>query len=111
MNNFFQKLNLSAPLNVLPAYIIRNKFFQNIQRNGTILQNHPVKLLQIEFWTKCLLHFFPQFKHFLHANFIGTGLGLSVAFDIVKAHGDELNAGTKEGEGSEFIIRLPIMVT
>ena len=36
----------------------------------------------------------------------GTGLGLSLAYDIVKAHGGELKAETKEGEGSEFIISL-----
>ena len=38
----------------------------------------------------------------------GTGLGLSLAYDIVKAHGGELKVQTKEGEGSEFIIQLPI---
>ena len=37
----------------------------------------------------------------------GTGLGLSLAYDIVKAHGGELKVKTKEGEGSEFIIELP----
>ena len=36
----------------------------------------------------------------------GTGLGLSLSYDIVKAHGGELNVKTKEGEGSEFIIFL-----
>lgn len=38
----------------------------------------------------------------------GTGLGLSLSYDIVKAHGGELKVVTKEGEGSEFIIQLPI---
>ena len=38
----------------------------------------------------------------------GTGLGLSLAYDIVKAHGGELNVTTVEGKGSEFIIQLPI---
>jgi len=37
----------------------------------------------------------------------GTGLGLSLAYDIVKAHGGEIKVETKEGEGSEFIIQLP----
>ncbi len=37
----------------------------------------------------------------------GTGLGLSLSYDIVKAHGGELRVETKEGEGSEFIIVLP----
>jgi two-component system, NtrC family, sensor kinase len=39
----------------------------------------------------------------------GTGLGLSLAYDIVKAHGGELKVETKEGGGSEFIIQLPII--
>ena len=37
----------------------------------------------------------------------GTGLGLSLSYDIVKAHGGELKVETKEGLGSEFIIQLP----
>jgi signal transduction histidine kinase len=41
----------------------------------------------------------------------GTGLGLSLAYDIVKAHGGELKVETKEGEGSEFIIQLPASKT
>jgi signal transduction histidine kinase len=40
----------------------------------------------------------------------GTGLGLSLSYDIVKAHGGELRVETKEGEGSEFIIQLPKQV-
>jgi signal transduction histidine kinase len=38
----------------------------------------------------------------------GTGLGLSLSYDIIKTHGGELKVETKEGEGSEFIILLPI---
>jgi len=37
----------------------------------------------------------------------GTGLGLSLSYDIVKAHGGEIRVETKEGEGSQFIISLP----
>ena len=37
----------------------------------------------------------------------GTGLGLSLAYDIVKAHGGELKVQAKEGEGSLFSIQLP----
>jgi signal transduction histidine kinase len=39
----------------------------------------------------------------------GTGLGLSLSYDIVKAHGGELRLHTKEGEGSDFIIQLPFL--
>jgi len=38
----------------------------------------------------------------------GTGLGLSLSYDIVKAHGGDLKVETKEGEGSKFIIQIPI---
>jgi len=39
----------------------------------------------------------------------GTGLGLSLSYDIItKGHGGELELETKEGEGSEFIIQLPV---
>ena len=37
----------------------------------------------------------------------GTGLGLSLSYDIVKAHGGELKVETKERKGSTFIIQLP----
>jgi signal transduction histidine kinase len=38
----------------------------------------------------------------------GTGLGLSLSYDIVKAHHGEINLETKEGEGTTFIIKLPV---
>jgi signal transduction histidine kinase len=38
----------------------------------------------------------------------GTGLGLSLSYDIVKAHGGELKVETNEGEGSAFVVSLPI---
>jgi signal transduction histidine kinase len=37
----------------------------------------------------------------------GTGLGLSLSYDIVKAHGGELKVETKEGEGATFVITIP----
>ena len=37
----------------------------------------------------------------------GTGLGLSLSYDIIKAHGGEIKVVTKESEGSEFSIQLP----
>ncbi|MGN6400797.1 MAG: two-component regulator propeller domain-containing protein [Flavisolibacter sp.] len=36
----------------------------------------------------------------------GTGLGLSLSYDIIKAHGGEIKVESKEGEGSEFVIQI-----
>jgi signal transduction histidine kinase/ligand-binding sensor domain-containing protein len=38
----------------------------------------------------------------------GTGLGLSITYDIVKAQGGEITVQTREGEGTEFCITLPV---
>ena len=37
----------------------------------------------------------------------GTGLGLSLSYDIIKAHGGEIKVNSVEGEYTEFIILLP----
>ena len=37
----------------------------------------------------------------------GTGLGLSLSYDIIKAHGGEIKVATNESEGAEFIITIP----
>jgi signal transduction histidine kinase len=37
----------------------------------------------------------------------GTGLGLSLSYDVVKAHGGEIKVDSEQGEGSEFTIILP----
>ena len=39
----------------------------------------------------------------------GTGLGLSLSYDIIKAHGGEIKVETKEGEFAEFIIMLQLV--
>jgi signal transduction histidine kinase len=72
-----------------------DEVFINVQDNGPgIPQKILDKIFQPFFTTK------PTGK--------GTGLGLSLSYDIVKAHGGDLKVKTKEHEGSEFIIQLPI---
>ncbi|MDO8992597.1 MAG: ATP-binding protein [Daejeonella sp.] len=39
---------------------------------------------------------------------VGTGLGLSLRYDIVKAHGGNLDLESEEGKGSEFLIFLSL---
>jgi two-component system, NtrC family, sensor kinase len=38
----------------------------------------------------------------------GTGLGLSLSYDIIKGHGGEIKVDTEEGRFTEFIISLPV---
>ena len=73
-----------------------DKVFISVRDNGPgIPQNIKEKIFQPFFTTK------PTGQ--------GTGLGLSLAYDIVKAHGGELMVETKEGKGSEFIIQIPVV--
>jgi signal transduction histidine kinase/ligand-binding sensor domain-containing protein len=65
-----------------------------IDNGGGIPQNVVDKIFQPFFTTK------PTGQ--------GTGLGLSLSYDIIKAHGGEIKVETKEGEGSEFTVELPI---
>ena len=51
-----------------------------------------------------------KFTHYLWEFLMGgelTGLGLSLSYDIIKAHGGEIKVESKEGEGTIFIILLP----
>lgn len=41
----------------------------------------------------------------------GTGLGLSIAYGIVKEHHGNLSVESEEGQGSRFIVRLPLSST
>ncbi len=75
---------------------IRDKVLLTVKDNGNgIPQKVLDKIFQPFFTTK------PTGQ--------GTGLGLSLSYDIVKAHGGEIKVETKEGDGAEFIIQLPIV--
>jgi two-component system NtrC family sensor kinase len=38
----------------------------------------------------------------------GTGLGLSLSYDIIKAHGGQISMESKEEEGTVFCVALPV---
>jgi signal transduction histidine kinase len=100
-NNAFYAVNekkKSSGENYKPAVSVQTKKENNrvriiVSDNGNgIPQNIIEKIFQPFFTTK------PTGQ--------GTGLGLSLSYDIIKAHGGEIKVETKEGEGSIFIIRL-----
>ncbi|MEO7121425.1 MAG: ATP-binding protein, partial [Ginsengibacter sp.] len=73
---------------------VRDKIFVSVSDNGNgIPQNIVDKIFQPFFTTK------PTGQ--------GTGLGLSLSYDIIKAHGGEIKAESKENEGTTFTFQLP----
>lgn len=91
-NNIEQKKyepTLSVSTKKLP-----DKVEITVKDNGTGIPAHVIdKIFQPFFTTK------PTGQ--------GTGLGLSLSYDIIKAHGGELKVETTEGEGTEFTVVLP----
>jgi two-component system, NtrC family, sensor kinase len=72
-----------------------DKVFISVRDNGPgIPPNILDKIFQPFFTTKPTGH--------------GTGLGLSLSYDIIKAHNGELKVSNREDEGAEFIIELPV---
>ena len=84
------------PLVQLKTKISEDKIIISIRDNGNgIPQSILDKIFQPFFTTK------PTGE--------GTGLGLSLSYDIItKGHGGTLAVDSKEGEGAEFVITLPI---
>ncbi len=101
---FSDSENNKTPTVWLSTKKLRDKVLISVKDNGPgISPNILDKIFQPFFTTK------PTGQ--------GTGLGLSLSYDIVKAHGGEIKVESKEarpddpvgrGEGSEFIIALPI---
>ncbi len=83
------------PLVLVSTKKINDKIEIRVSDNGNgIPQNIVDKIFQPFFTTK------PTGQ--------GTGLGLSLSYDIIKAHGGEITVETKEGEGTIFIIQIPV---
>ena len=102
INNAFYEVNEKKKMNLTgyePTVSVstrkeKNKVEVKIKDNGNgIPQKVLDKIFQPFFTTK------PTGQ--------GTGLGLSLSYDIVKTHGGELKVETKEGEGSQFVIIIP----
>ena len=95
VENYEPTVSISTSHSPLPWRVVGGEVLIKVTDNGNgIPQKVLDKIFQPFFTTK------PTGQ--------GTGLGLSLSYDIVKAHGGELKVETKEGEGSTFIIHLPI---
>ena len=92
----FQKLStLYEPAVSISTKKMGDKILISIKDNGNGIPQKVVdKIFQPFFTTK------PTGQ--------GTGLGLSLSYDIVKAHGGKISVNTKEGEYSEFIVELGV---
>jgi signal transduction histidine kinase len=91
-----QKLNIEnyEPTVTVSTKKLSDKVEIRVSDNGNgIPQNIVDKIFQPFFTTK------PTGQ--------GTGLGLSLSYDIVQAHGGGIKVETKEGEGSILTIHLP----
>ena len=55
-----------------------------------------------KYWTKYFSHSLPPNQPVREQD-----LGLSLSYDIVKAHGGEISVDTREGEFTEFVVQIP----
>jgi len=39
----------------------------------------------------------------------GTGIGLSISYQIVKKHGGQLTCTSAPGQGAKFVIKIPVL--
>ncbi|MEX0997358.1 MAG: ATP-binding protein [Flavobacteriaceae bacterium] len=94
INNAFQAVaSVDAPLVVVSTKVMSEGIEISVKDNGTGISNEiKDKIFQPFFTTK------PTGQ--------GTGLGLSLSYDIVKAHGGKLEVTSAVGEGTKFIIIL-----
>ena len=84
------------PMVSVKTKMVNNKIEISVKDNGNgIPQKLLDKIFQPFFTTK------PAGQ--------GTGLGLSLSYDIIRAHGGEIRVHTKEGGFTEFIVELPVV--
>ena len=93
-NGYREKNDEFKPLVTVSTKNLDDKIQISVSDNGPgIPENIKDKIFQPFFTTK------PTGQ--------GTGLGLSLSYDIVKAHGGELSIESKSGQGATFVISLP----
>jgi signal transduction histidine kinase len=95
-NAFYATKGVKNPFVEIKTAGVENGIIISVKDNGKgMLEETKAKIFQPFFTTK------PTGE--------GTGLGLSLAYDIVvKGHGGTLEVESKEGFGTTFMIKLPI---
>ncbi len=79
----------------IKTYMEDDKVFISIRDNGTgIPAEYLDRIFEFGFTTKEVEK--------------GTGLGLAIVYNIIEKHGGKIEIKSKEGEGTEFIIELPV---
>jgi two-component system NtrC family sensor kinase len=96
-NAFWAVKTIDKPLVVVKTEQSEYQIIITVKDNGTGMPDDiKAKIFQPFFTTK------PTGQ--------GTGLGLSLAYDIVtKGHGGTIECESVEGEGTDFIVKLPIV--
>jgi signal transduction histidine kinase len=95
-NAFYAVQEVEKPQVIVKTERKDNHIILKISDNGTgLAEETKAKIFQPFFTTK------PTGQ--------GTGLGLSLAYDIVtKGHGGTVECESVEGEGSEFVVKIPL---
>ena len=111
-NNAFYAVNeknasTSSAQNYVPTVSVSTKAFKPPQAGGGLGVLISVRITDNGIPQKVIDKIFQPFFTTKPTG-QGTGLGLSLSYDIIKAHGGEIKVESKEGEGAEFVIQLPI---
>jgi two-component system, NtrC family, sensor kinase len=92
-DGYVPEVTVKTELRNSPISQLANQLIVSVRDNGLgIPETNRNKIFQPFFTTK------PTGE--------GTGLGLSLSYDIIKAHGGEIKVESKEGEGTTFSIIL-----
>ena len=90
-----QESHYNKQITIYTAVVDSNEIQVRIRDNGSgMLPEVKAKLFDPFFTTKPVG--------------VGTGLGLSICYEIVEKHGGKIDVSSKPGEGTEFVIYLPI---
>jgi signal transduction histidine kinase len=96
LNNAFYAVRGKPDAKVSVETINKGKYVEiHVRDNGTGIPGSLVKRIFEPFFTTK-----PAGQ--------GTGLGLSLSFDIIKAHNGNIEVKTASGEGTDFMITLPV---